>query len=348
MKRFKVVLCAFLLGLVAGSVKAQETRGQILGRVVDATGGVIVGATVHAVNIATNVGTTATTNQSGDYVLPFLNPGTYNVTVEVRGFKKFIQEGISVQVNERATLNVTLEVGQTTESVRVVGDAPLVDTSSASLGQVVDNRRVLELPLKDGNPIMLSNLSPGVINLSTGGWTRPFDVGSPSSIAINGTRTGSNEFTMDGAPNIQRTSVAYVPPPGVVEEFKIQTATFDAASGSTPGAVINVSLKAGTNAVHGQSYHFLQNPKLNANKFFSNKAGLPKAVIRQNRWGTSASGPVYFPKLYNGKNKSFWMYGYEGIRDADPRGTLTTAVPTAKQRSGDFSELLAIGSQYQI
>jgi len=339
-----------LLGIaaLASCASAQETRGQILGRVVDPTGAVVVGATIRAVNTATNVSTSAATNESGDYVLPFLNPGTYNVTVEMTGFKKYIQDGISVQVNDKVTLNVSLEIGQPTESVHVVAEAPLIDASTASMGQVVDHRRILELPLKDGNPIMLSNLAPGVLNLSTGGWTRPFDVGSPSSIAINGTRTGNNEFTMDGAPNIQRTSVAYVPPPGVVEEFKIQTATFDASYGFTPGAVINVSLKAGTNTFHGQSYHFLQNPKLNANKFFSNKAGLPKAVIRQNRWGTSGSGPIYVPGLYNGKNRSFWMYGYEGIHDADPRGTLTTSVPTAKEKNGDFSELLALGSQYQI
>jgi hypothetical protein len=327
---------------------AQETRGQILGRVVDPSGAVVVGVTVQAVNTATNVRTTAVTNQSGDYVLPFLVPGTYTVTVEAPGFKRFVQEGISVQVNDKVTLNVTLEIGPTTETVRVVSDAPLVDASTASMGQVVDHRRILELPLKDGNPIMLSSLAPGVLNLTTGGWTRPFDVGSPSSIAINGTRTGSNEFMLDGAPNIQRTNVAYVPPPGVVEEFKIQTATFDASYGFTPGAAINVSLKAGTNAFHGQLYHFLQNPKLNANKFFSNRAGLPKAVIRQNRWGGSASGPVYLPRIFDGRNRTFWMYGYEGIHDSDPRGTYTTAVPTAQQKNGDFSALLALGPQYQI
>ncbi|MCX6636231.1 MAG: TonB-dependent receptor [Acidobacteria bacterium] len=348
MRRKGLTLLLVALLVAATALQAQETRGQILGRVTDPTGAVVVGGTVTGVNTGTNVRTVASTNQSGDYVLPFLIPGAYTVTVEMTGFKKFVQEGIGVQVNDRATLNVALEIGQSSETVRVIADAPLVDTSTASMGQVVDNRRILELPLKDGNPIMLSNLAPGVMNLSPGGWSRPFDVGSPSNIAINGTRTGNNEFTMDGAPNIQRAAVAYVPPPGVVEEFKIQTATFDASYGFTPGAVINVSLKAGGNDVHGQMYHFLQNPKLNANKFFSNKAGLPKAVIRQNRWGASGSGPVYIPKLYNGHNRTFWMYGYEGIHDADPRGTITTAVPTSAQKNGDFSGLLALGSQYQI
>jgi len=342
------ILYSCVLALSAAVLDGQETRGIILGRVTDPTDAVVVGATVTAVNTATNVRTTTTSNQSGDYALPFLNPGAYDVSVEVQGFKTFLQTGITVQVNGKATLNVRLEVGQTSESVKVVGEAPLVDSSSASLGEVVDRRRIVELPLKDGNPIMLASLAPGVMNLSTGGWTRPFDVGSPSSIAINGTRTSTVEFTMDGAPNMQRGIIAYIPPPGVVEEFKIQTATFDASYGFTPGASVNVALKAGTNAVHGQAYHFLQNPVLNANKFFSNKAGLPKAVIRQNRWGINASGPVYIPKLYNGKNKTFWLYGYEGIHDGDPRGTITTSVPTDKMRNGDFSELLAVGPQYQI
>ncbi len=337
-----------MLALSVAVLNGQETRGMILGRVTDPSGAIVVGATVNAINTATNVRTTTTTNQSGDYTLPFLNPGNYDVSVEVQGFKSFRQTGITVQVNEKATLNVTLEVGQTSESVKVVGEAPLVDASTASMGQVVDHRRIIDLPLKDGNPIMLANLAPGVMNLSTGGWSRPFDVGSPSNIAINGTRTSTNEFTMDGAPNMQRGILAYVPPPGVVEEFKIQTATFDASYGFTPGASVNVALKAGTNSVHGQAYYFIQNPVLNANKFFSNKAGLDKAVIRQNRWGINASGPVFIPKLYNGKNRTFWLYGYEGIHDVDPRGTVTTSVPTTAMRNGDFSSLLALGSKYQI
>lgn len=350
-KVIKVIMPASFLVLAflsSSALWAQETRGQILGRITDPSGAVVVGAAVQAVNINTGVRTETVSNVTGDFVLPYLIPGRYTVSVELGGFRKFVQEGITVQVNDHVTLNVRLEVGPTTEVVRVVGEAPLVDTSTASMGQVVDHRRLLELPLKDGNPIMLASLAPGVVNLTVGGWTRPFDVWSPSAIAISGTRSGSNEFTLDGAPNIQRTAVAYVPPPGVVEEFKIQTATFDASYGFMPGAVINVSLKSGTNDLHGQVYHFVQNPVFNANKFFSNKAGLPKAVIRQNRWGVSASGPVYIPGLYGGRDKTFWLYGYEGIHGDDPRGTLTTAVPLAKQKDGDFSDLLALGPIYQI
>ncbi len=343
----KVSLLAVMTAL---AVLGQDSRGQIQGRVTDPSGAVVSAASVRATNTATNVATAITTNQTGDFLVPFLLPGTYKLSVEAAGFKQWIHDGIGVQVNDRITLNATLTVGSASEAISVTGDAPLVDASSASLGTVVDQRRVSELPLKDGNPIMLSSLSPGVMNLSTGGWSRPFDNASPSAIAISGNRTGTNEFTLDGAPNTTGAggNVAYIPPAGVVEEFKIQTATFDASNGFASGAVVNVSLKSGTNQLRGQLYEFFQNPVLNANSFFNNLSGQPPANIRQHRFGVNASGPVVIPKLYNGRNKSFWMYGYEGIKDTFPRATVTDTVPTEAERRGDFSQLLSVGSQYQL
>ncbi|MEK7406519.1 MAG: carboxypeptidase-like regulatory domain-containing protein, partial [Acidobacteriota bacterium] len=337
-----------LVSILAVGVNAQETRGQILDRVTDPSGAVVVGAAVKAVNTATNVVTSTTTNESGDYALPFLISSTYNITAEMAGFKNFSQEGVVVRVADKPTLNIVLQVGQASERVVVVGEAPLIETSTASLGQVVDNRRISELPLKDGNPIMLSSLAPGVLNLSTGGWSRPFDNSSPSSIAVNGGRTGTNEFTLDGAPNTQRGSVAYIPPSEAVQEFKIQTATFDASMGYTATAVVNLSLKSGTNAVHGAGWEFLQNTALNANDFFSNLNGLPRTQLRLNRWGASASGPVWLGRLYDGRNRTFWTYAYEGIHDVAPDAAYSFAMPTARQRTGDFSDLLKIGPQYQI
>src|SRR5574340_610282 len=337
--------------LLSAAAHAQETRGQILGRVADQSGAVIAGVTVRAVNTETNVETRGASNATGDYTLPYLIPGVYNITAEMDGFKKFMREGITVQIDNKITVDVTLEVGSAAETITVTAEEPLVEAADASRGQVVDERRVTELPLKDGNPMMLADLSPGVMNLTGSGFERPFDVGGPSSITVNGVRTGRNEFTMDGAPNTGGSggNVAYAPPAGAVSEFKIQTATFDAANGFAMGAVVNVSLKSGTNKVHGQAYAFLQNPVLNANSFFSNKAGLPKDDYRQNRWGIHANGPVVLPRVFNGRNRTFWMYGYEGIRDSLPRrGSNIVTVPTAAQRQGDLSGLLALGSRYQI
>ena len=350
MKRFSSFLGfgAVVFLLATANSNAQETRGQILGRVTDQSGAVVIGATVKAVNTGTNVATTAITNESGDYALPFLIPGTYNVYAQMAGFKDFEQEGIALRVADKLTLNISFQVGQASEKVLVVGTAPLVEASNASLGQVIDNRRISELPLKDGNPIMLSYLAPGVMNLSTGGWSRPFDNSSPSSISADGARTGTNEFTMDGAPNTQRGNVAYIPPTEAVQEFKIQTATFDASMGYTSAAVINVSLKSGTNAVHGSAYEFLQNTNLNANSFFNNLNGIPKSPVKMNRWGTALGGPLWLGKLYDGRNRTFWTYAYEGIHDAATETSYSYAMPTAKERAGDFSDLLKIGSQYQI
>jgi TonB dependent receptor len=337
MKRCFSLLCltTVLLSSVM-NLRAQETRGQILGRVTDRSGGVVVGAAVKAVNTETNVATTATTNT------------TYNVSAELTGFKVFSQEGIVVRLADKTTLNIVLQVGQTSERVVVIGEAPLIESASASLGQVVDNRRISELPLKDGNAIMLASLAPGVLNLTTGGWSRPFDVSSPSAIAVNGSRTATNEFTLDGAPNTQRGNVAYIPPTEAVQEFKIQTATFDASMGYTAGAVVNLSLKSGTNTVHGSGYEFIQNTALNANDYFNNLNGLPRTQLRLNRWGGTLSGPVWLPKLYDGRNRTFWTYAYEGIHDAAPDTAYSFAMPTAKERLGDFSDLLKIGPQYQI
>ena len=343
----------FVIALACASLaRAQETRGQILGRVMDAAGAVVAGAKVRAVNAETNVATSATTNHTGDYVLPFLIPGPYEVSVEMDGFHRFLQEDITVQVDDKVTLNVKLEIGAVTESVNVTAEAPMMDAADASMGQVIDSRSIGELPLKDGNPIMLAELSPGVSSLATGGMSRPFDNSNPSAITVNGVRTGSSGFSMDGAPNNAGAggNVAYIPPSGTVSEFKIQTNTFDAAYGFAPGANINVSLRSGTNKLHGQFYHFVQNPAFNSNAFFSNLAGLPKDDYRQNRWGANANGPIALPHLYDGHNRTFWMYGYEGIRDSLPRkgaaGVYT--VPTPAQRQGDFSDLLRVGTNYRI
>jgi hypothetical protein len=217
-------------GCVLWPLPAQEVRGTLLGRVTDRTQAVIVGAKVEALNVDTGVRYIAGTNETGDYLLPFLIPGSYTLSVESQGFKKFTRPGIAVRVNERITIDVPMEVGQASESVQVVAETPVLDTSTASMGQVIDSKTVLELPLKDGMVVIMATLSPGVTFLAQRtGYTRPFDTGTPSSISVDGTRTGSNEFMMDGAPNTQRQYVAYSPPPGVVDEFKIQTATFDAS-----------------------------------------------------------------------------------------------------------------------
>jgi hypothetical protein len=327
--------------------EAQEARGTLLGRVTDTSDAVIAGAKVETRNLDTGVRFNSTTNSTGDYIFPLLIPGRYSITVENPGFKTYTRTGIIVRVNDQMTINVPLEVGQASQTVQVTAETPLLDTSSASIGHVVDSRTIMELPLKDGMVLTMATLAPGVIfTPQSAGYVRPFDTSSPSTMSIDGTRSGSNQFMMDGAPNMQGTQVAYSPPPGVVEEFKVQAATFDASSGFMGGASINMSLKSGANDVHGQVYYFMQNPVLNADKYFRLAVGKPQ--FRLYRWGGSVSGPVVLPKLYDGHNRTFFMYGYEGIWSFDPSPWVVESVPTQAMRNGDLSALLALGSRYQI
>lgn len=328
---------------------AQESQSTVLGRITDPSGAAIAGAAVDAVNTATAVHSTAQANDTGDYRLPFLIPGIYSITVEAPGFKQSLRSHIEVRVNERITIDVAMEIGQATESVKVNAETPLLDTSTTSMGQVLSTKAVLDLPLLTGNVMPLAALSPGVLFMPTFPKdVRPFDTGSGSAIAGDGTRIGTAQFLLDGAMNNANSGFAYSPPPGVVQEVKVQTASFDASYGYMSGVAVNLSLKSGTNDVHGQLYYFNQNPAFYANRFFLNRVGTPRIAYKSHRWGGNVSGPVYIPKLYNGRNKTFFMYGYEGIWTFDPVSIGFEAVPTPAQRAGDFSNLLTLGPKYQI
>jgi hypothetical protein len=245
---------AFLaLCLIGGltALHAQDTRGEIIGRVVDPSGAAVAGATVEGKNTASNVRTVAKTNASGDYVLPFLIPGEYEVTIQMQAFQQFARMA-TVAMSSTVTVNASLEVGSASESVKVIAEADPMDVSSGSTGYVLDSKAITELPNKDGNVALLSMLAPGVMNTIPTGWSRPFDVSANLSPGLQGVTKWSNAYTMDGAPNMASNYNSYVPPPGVVEELKVHAATFDASYGFTPGATISMSLKSGTNTLHGQ------------------------------------------------------------------------------------------------
>src|SRR5215471_6037156 len=317
MKQLGLLLLPFLFGV--SMLSAQESRGQIIGRVSDPSGAVVAGAGVHALNLATNVSTSATTSETGDYTLPFLVAGEYQVTVEVQGFKTYQRRGIPVRIQDSVTLNVTLQLGSATESVEVTAEAPVLESSTASMGQVLDQRRIQDLPVNYNNALMLAQLGPGVTNLSTNNQTQTFTSSTPSNVANNGVGNNDLAFTIDGASNNAGGrsgtggNIGYTPPAGAISEFKIETAIFDASRGFGSGSSINMSLKSGTNTVRGELYDTFQNPVLNANSFFSNKNNLPKDNNRQQQWGFNVNGPVVAPRIYNGRDKTFWMFAYEGI-----------------------------------
>lgn len=337
----------------AALLHAQDTRGQFRGRLLDPSGLAIPGVTVQVKNLATGVVTSGASNEIGDYLIPFLIPGEYTLTVSATGFREFVQEHVQLRIADQITLNFTLQLGAVTEKVVVTGEAPLIEVGNATLGQVIDNRRMSELPILNGNSTVAAMLAPGVIPSTAGAYGATGMTSTQTSYATgdfsaDGSATGGHNFNIDGAPNTFLNHNAYNPPPGLVQEMKVQTTSFDAAQGFTPSATVSFSLKSGTNTLHGEALTFLQNPVLNANKFFANLAGIRAASIRNIRYGANANGPVYIPGLYDGRNRTFWTYGYEAYRISDPRGTLTTAVPLPDQKNGDFSGLLKLGSRYQI
>ena len=337
-------LCTFF----PAGVTAQETRGSIQGRVLDASGGVIPGVEVRVTHIAKGVSVRVVTNQDGNYRVPYLNAGVYRITASHPGFKSFVREGVELRVAEVLAIDIVLQIGDVSEKVEVNDTAPPLATADSSLGTVVDRTHINELPIRDGSPAELALLAPGVINTQSLRQRKAYTTLALSEISSNGTGSLGNEFTIDGIPNYASDRIAFSPPTTAVQEFKIQTATYDASSGFTMGATINMATLGGTNKVHGEAHEWFRNKSLDANSFFNNDAGRPKDNYRDNRFGASAGGPLILPKLYNGKNRTFWFFAYEGNPNQTPSEGTVTTVPTAKEREGDFSELLQFGTAYQI
>ena len=339
----RVCVAAFAcVWLAALSVSAQDFRGQITGRISDPSGARLPGVTVTVTNVATNVVTPTTTNGQGEYTIPFLTPGTYTLTAELSGFKKVERSGVEVRVADKIALDLTLEVGKMEETVSVTAEAPLLETGSGSTGQVIDEKRISMMPLSDGNPFVLSRLAPGIAYNGDLKFSRPFDNAGTSGIVTAGA-TGGNEFTLDGSPNMTSgRRVAFVPPAGAVQEFKVETSSFDAGSGHTGGANVNVTLKSGTNAYTGSAYEYFRSEKLAQTDFFLKRSSQPKPKLGYQRPGGTFGGPVDIPNLYDGHNKTFFFTAFEWLPDRFPE-PITDTVPTQAMRNGDFSALLPLG-----
>ena len=339
MKGRLAAACALCLMFVAAAA-AQDARGTIQGRVSDASGGVVPGATVEVLNVATGVVVTSTSNQEGNYRTPFLNPGPYRVTVTLDGFSKFMSQEMRLHVADTLTVDVTLQPGQISDEVTVSAAAATVDTSSAALGQVVDARRIAELPIREGTAVELVILAPGVQNTTDLRSRKAAFNNGLSQWSSDGAGEKRNDFTIDGVANVAADRVAYSPPSAAVEEFKIQTATYDAGVGNAMGATVNLVTKSGTNNLRGQVYEWHRGSKLDARNYFDKKFGRPKRDYDDNRFGAAVGGPVV-------RSRTFYFANVEANPFQVPQ-PVTLTVPTEKMRNGDFSDLLALGSQYQI
>lgn len=333
----------FLIAAVAGF--GQEFRAGVSGTVTDPQGAIIPNVEIEARNVATGQSFRTVTNETGNYALPVLPVGRYTVTATAPGFKKAVREDLELRVGDRIQLDFKLELGAIAEQVTVTSEAELLQTATASRGQVVDSDKVRDLPLLGRNPFMLALVSSGVqwINTLQSRSARPFD-NSPGNMIINGGRSWTSEILLDGAPNTntesdQAANAGFIPSPDASEEFKIQTNTYDAQYGRTGGGIISLTLKSGTNQLHGALYHYFRNDVLNANDFQSNRVGAPKTAFRWNQPGLRIDGPVYLPRLYDGRNRTFFMYSWEAVRSSVPYPA-TSTVPTPDQRRGDFSTTL--------
>ncbi len=286
-------------------------------------------------NTATNETATAVTNADGSYSVPFLRPGSYTMSVELSGFQKYTRSGMVLQVNETATINVEMGVGGVTEQVSVTAESPLLETSNASRGTVIDSARIAELPLQSRSPMALIVLVAGVNYNAQAIYFRPFDNGALAAWSMNGGASSNNEFLLDGAPNNANqggNNIAYVPPAAAVQEMKIATNSYDAQYGRTAGGVVNVSLKSGTNSFHGEVYDFMRRKALAANSFILNTTSRPKTDQYIDQYGFSVDGPIF-------KNKTFFLFTGEKYREGTP-APLVSTVPTPAMKSGDFSGLV--------
>jgi Carboxypeptidase regulatory-like domain/TonB dependent receptor len=345
----KLRLISFVLAVVLVLAPrtgwSQNVYGTIAGTVTDPSGAAIGDTAVTLTNLDTGEARNIRTDASGNYTFVNILPGRYRIEAEKAGFKKFAREPITVQIESGLRVDMALEVGAVNQTVEVTGEAPLLQPETSSLGQVVETRSVTELPLNGRNPLALVALTAGVVpqgqpsagNSSTGNpvGANPFAAGD---FQIGGGQAGQSQILIDGVPTngAYLNVVTLIPTQDAVEEFKVQTNNLGPEYGRFAGGVINLNTKSGTNSFHGSAYEFLRNKVLNANDFFSNAGGSPRPPFTQNQFGANVGGPVF-------KDKLFFFSSYEGFRQR--KGSiLTTWVPTALERNGDFSQIGSTGT----
>lgn len=341
-------LAILLVFFCATPCWAQTTSTEILGNVTDATGAVVPNARVTLLRTATGERRTAATSGTGDYTFPLIEIGQYTVTVEMEGFKTQEKKGIVVELQQKARVDFKLEVGSTTERVEVVATGIELKTDDAAVGQVIDNKRVVELPLSSRNIAGLAVLTPGVqlgVRMGLAGtiWATSATV----SVSANGQRDTNQQITLDGvvSSNPVSNTMSFTPSIDAIEEFKVQTSSYSAEYGQNSGAIVQVALKAGTNQLRGTLFEFLRNDSVDAKDYFLNfqlPAGAKqqsKNRLRRNQFGAFLSGPVVLPKIYNGRDRTFWSFNWEAKHETQESVQETFWFPEPFRR-GDFSALL--------
>src|SRR5579862_5610658 len=337
-----------LMGLGESSLLAQSYYGVVRGLVVDQNQGVVANAKITLVNEGTAEQRTSTTSNNGEYVFNEVLPATYSVVCETAGFKKFERKGILVSTQGQVTADIKLEVGQVTESVQVTEAVPLVESSNASQGQVLDNQKLADLPNLGRNPFMMAKLANTVVEVGPPAYNRMEDQSGSSMISIAGGPVRGNNYLIDGIPITDANNRAIIIPTlETVQEVKIQANTYDAEMARTGGGMFNTLMKSGTNTYHGSLYGHLRRTSWDANAFFSNAAGIPITDQPNTTWGASFGGPISIPKIYDGKNRTFFFLGTEHYDDASS-DSADFNLPTLAERTGDFSKSFDANGQLHV
>src|SRR5260370_995344 len=344
-----VSLLSLCMVVFSQPMSAQTTYGTISGSVTDSSGAAIVGAQVTLTNLGTSEKRAQSTGADGLYAFPDLFPGRYKIDAEKAGFKHVTRADVVVEVQQTARIDLILQVGEVSQVVEVTGETPLLQPETSSLGQVVEERKANELPLNGRNVFNLVSLATCVVPQRSGSGTpvreSPFGWGN---YQVNGSFGNESAEYLDGQPlNIGYINLPLIiPTQDSIQEFKVQTSNLGADWGKFSGGVINLSTKSGTNSLHGAAYEYLRNKVLNANDFFLNKAGQKRPPFTQNQFGANAGGPLIIPHLYDGRDKTFWFFSWEGFRlRTGSAFTTTVADPKTESNfnSGDFSSLCQTG-----
>jgi hypothetical protein len=338
--RVWVIFCTLAL-LIGGLYGQQDFRGSIEGRVLDPTGGVIPGVTVTATLLEQDKTHTTLSNDSGAYNFSYLEPGAYRLKAVMPGFKTYERSEIVVQVNDKLTIDITLTVGNVSQEIVVRGDTTPLTQAIPNFDQSVEEKQVEDLPLNGRNTYLLFGLAAGVLPEGDPSRLRPFDNDATSELTVGGTGNRTSEISLDGGTNLSGGGrVVFIPSTEAVKEFKVTTSAFDASVGNTTGAIINASMKSGTEKFRGSIYEYHRNSALDANFWNANRQGIPLPSAKWNQFGASLGGPLRIPFRPHGKAHTFFFINYEGMRQNRIDSPFIRTVPTELERRGDFSQTM--------
>jgi len=316
-----------------------QNSGTIVGTVTDSSGAVISSAEATAIEISTNVSRTVATNAQGYYVISSLRPNQYKVIVHAAGFAELIHSNVVLQTDQTLTVNATLQISTSSSAITIDAAPSQVDTTTSTLGQVIDQARMVELPLNGRNVATLTTLVAGAVSAPSNGAIQSSTFAAAVTVSTNGSQATSGNYLLDGGDNVdQYTNVNQpFPMPDSLQEFSVQTSSYGAQFGGNSGAVVNVVTKSGTNAFKGSAFEFVRNSAFNAR----NWAATSRDTIKRNQFGGTLGGPVRIPRLYNGKDRTFFFFGYQATIFHSASASSKAFVPTAADLSGDFSAMLS-------